>query len=612
MAEEQGLPDLEFFQNRISYLESLDVDRDKMNVATDGMRAQEWELPEEARKIQWVFKSVTPVMAQVCESGARILSDPDPRITIIPQSPEASKIVDEHEKGLKWLLDNASRRRKATIVEDTVRSAINYSEVCAHVIYLPEQIKNVKEAGGNATRFEAAMRRGPFVITLHHPNSVHARYSDIGPEEIALVSKETPQSVIDLYGTSADGVKELVAERKGEGNPIEEGLLKDYYSWDAHVVLFETGEDGAPAIEIIRDKWPYPFLPWACRYGGTSLAAKEGDQRRPLLYDAYKGNLYEVMNRVRSLRNSEMLRFSTTPRKWIKTAGGKNPEVDASRGDLFLTLDQEDEIGDLAPAQADPATALLHGELRNDHERSTLSSLLLGGDIPSGAAFASINLVTHSAMAVLKPFRFLAQAALADIVEIMLLWIHYSGKDAVGYGLGEKDKGVEYLIAADEIDPKNLYISVELATDLPTDRQARAATAGMLLDRAMIDRRQGMEDVGITDVSAMEERIVHEQLGDNKMAIYLQNEQMRASQETRQQIIQEFMQQMQQQQAQQGAQAEEGGPGLEQPQPGQPPGLPIEGEEFNPAAGGATPQEFFPGATKEGQTGQTRSGEDIA
>ncbi len=120
----------------------------------------------------------------------------------------------------------------------------------------------------------------------------------------------------------------------------------------------------------------------------------------------------------------------------------------------------------------------------------------------------------------------------------MLLWIHYSGEDAVGYGLGEKDKGVEYLIAASDIDPKNLYISVELATDLPTDRQARAATAGMLLDRGMIDRRQGMEDVGITDITAMEERIVHEQLGDNKMAIYLQNEQMQASEEMRQQIIQ--------------------------------------------------------------------------
>ncbi len=607
MAELDGL---EFFQGRASYLEELDKDRDKMNEETDSYRRQDWELPEEARNIQWVFKSVTPVMAQVCESGARILSDPDPRITIIPQSPEAVNTVDNHEKGLKWLLDNASRRRKATVVEDTVRSSINYSEVCAHVIYLPEQIKNVKEAGGNATRFEAAMRRGPFVITLHHPNSVHARYSDIGPEEIVLISKETPQSVIDLYGTSADGVKEIMAERKGKGNPIEDGLLKDYYSWDAHVVWFETGEDGAPAIEIIRDEWPYPFLPWACRFGGTSLEVNQGDQRRPLLYDAYKGKLYEVMNRVRSLRYSEMLRFSTTPRKWIKTAGGKNPEVDASRGDLFLTLDTEDEIGDLAPAQADPATSLLHGELRNDHERSTLSSLLLGGDIPSGAAFASINLVTHSAMAVLKPYRFLAQAALADIVEIMLLWIHYSGKDAVGYGLGEKDKGVEYLIAASDVDPKNLYISVELATDLPTDRQARAATAGLLLDRGMIDRRQGMEDVGITDVSAMEERVVHEQLGDNKMAIYLQNEQMQASEQMRQQIIQEFLQEMQQQQAQQ--QAQQQGPGPEQPQPGGPPGLPVEGQEFNPAAGGATPQEFFPGATFEGQTGTTRSGEDIA
>jgi hypothetical protein len=603
------LPDLEFFEGRVNYLEELDKERDEMYKAIDTMLKQEWELPEEAANVQWVFKSVTPIMAQVSESGARILSDVNPRVTITPQSEEQVKVVDQHEKGLKWLLDNASRRRKATIVEDVVRSSINYAENAAHVIYLPEQIANVKEAGGNPKRFEAAMRRGPFVVTLHHPSSVHARYSDIGPEEVALVSEETPNSVIDLYGSHADELKVYMAERASKSQPLDTVILKDYYSWDAHVVWVTTGETDGPSIEIIRDEWPYPFLPWACRMGGTSLADTE-DQRRPLLYDAYKGELYEVMNRVRTLRYSEVLRFTTAPRKAIATASGDIPQVDASKGDLFLPLMHDDKVFDLAPAEADPATSMLHAELRNDHERSTLSSILLGGEIPSGAAFASINIVTHTAMGVLKPYQFLAEATIADILEIMLLWIHYSGKDAVGYGLEENDLGQEYLIEAGDIDPKNLYISVGLEADVPTDRQARAATAGMLLDRAIIDRREAMENVGVTDVSAMEERIVIEALLDNKLQIHLQNEQLRNSEEMRQQIIQEFIQEMQAQQAQEG-------PGLEQPQAGGTEGLPVEGPEFDQnleqGGGGAQTNQFFPElGTFEGQTGTSRRGEDIA
>ena len=165
---EKKLPDLEWFRGRANYLKDQDDDRDKMFKALDSYRHGEWSLDEELLEIEWIHESRDPIFAQQSDSAKHILSDVTPGISLLPYSPggDGTDIADKHEKGLRWLLDSASRRRQATIVQDVVSSSIDYAEVTAQVMYIPQQIKDVKAAGGNAQRYEAMLRRGPFAVII--------------------------------------------------------------------------------------------------------------------------------------------------------------------------------------------------------------------------------------------------------------------------------------------------------------------------------------------------------------------------------------------------------------------------------------------------------------
>ena len=207
------LPALKWFEGRASYLEKQNTERDEMFDALDGYRHGEWELDEELTEIDWIHESRDPIFAQQSDSAKHILSDVHPAISLLPYSPggDGTDIADKHEKGLRWLLDSSSRRRQATIVQDIVASAVDYAEVTAQVVYIPQQIKDVKAAGGNTSRYEAMLRRGPFAVIVHNPRTVYARYSDMGAEEVMLVTEDDPHNIIDLWGAKADELKKIMS-----------------------------------------------------------------------------------------------------------------------------------------------------------------------------------------------------------------------------------------------------------------------------------------------------------------------------------------------------------------------------------------------------------------
>ncbi|KKN12002.1 hypothetical protein LCGC14_1020950, partial [marine sediment metagenome] len=211
------LPDLDWFKGRANYLEEQNKDRDKMYEALDSYRHGEWSMDEEMTEIDWVHESRDPIFAQQSDSAKHILADVNPSISLTPYDPgdEGTGIADRHEKGLRWLLDSASRRRQATIVQDVVSSAVDYAEVTAQVVYIPQQIKDIKAAGGNAKRYEAMLRRGPFAVIIHNPKTVYARYSDMGAEEVVLKTEDDPHNVIDLWGEKADKLKKKLKDSKG-------------------------------------------------------------------------------------------------------------------------------------------------------------------------------------------------------------------------------------------------------------------------------------------------------------------------------------------------------------------------------------------------------------
>lgn len=536
---EKKLPKLEWFKGRANYLESQNEERDKMFEALDDYRRGVWAMDEEMIEIDWVHESRDPIFAQQGDSAKYILADVYPDISLTPYSPgdENKEIADKHEKGLRWLLDSASRRRPSTIVQDIVSSSVDYAEVTAQVVYIPQQIKDVKAAGGNATRYEAMLRRGPFAVVIHNPKTVYARYSDMGAEEVVLITEDDPHNIIDLWGTKADKLKKKLKDTKGR---VEPATLKDYTSYDWRCVWVEWGGED---FEIERKEWPWPFMNWVCRYGGTSLEETGQFQRKPLLANMFHFDLYDDLNRVRSLRFSEMIRTTSRAKDVFQSDTRTTPDIDASSGDLYVHIGEDETIIPQPPDVPDTAMSTLYAELRADVQKSGLSDMLLGADVPTGAAFASINIVTESALKVLRSPQALAQFAAADVLETMLLYIHYDNGEVIGYGTGE-NRGEEYLIRGEDINPKNLYVAVTLEADLPTDYQARTVTARAQIDAGINSRLNAMSDIGVKNATEVAEQIAGERLDETMFAIELQNYQWENSKEFQEQMQQQVAAQL--------------------------------------------------------------------
>lgn len=641
MAEAVGL---DWFQGRANYLISLHKDRDDMFDAIDDAINGEWDLPEELEKVDWAMRAPEPSFAITANAAISILADSKPDISIVPTDISRALIVDAHEKGLGWMLANASKRRNQHIVGELGESAVKYGEVCAEVIYLPEQIKGVQAAKGNARRWESMLRRSPFIVNVFHPKSVYPRYSAAGLEEVLMVREDDPHAIVDLWGTAAEGLKERMRTETANGVRSPQMVLYYVYmSYDYHVVWVEWGigtegtlRGGGDVIEIQRKKWPWPFLPWACRMSGSNLDMASDRQRSPLLRTMYDFDMYDLMSRVRSLRYSDMIRTAGSPRKvWQSTGETEAPTIVKEAGEEYERVGEDEKIVQHADRQPDPSMATLHAELKGEHQKATLSDLLLGGEVPGGAAYATVNLVTQSAMARLKPVREVVQGGIADIAEIMLLWIHYSQDEVTGYTKSASGEYQEQLIHWKDIDPANLYITCDIAPDLPSDRQARAITARALIESGLYSVEAAMNDVGIKDATQMMDDVALDRMFNNMLAIDLKNEQFMSDIEVRERMKQELIPQLMQDpqflqmvmQQLQGAQGGQGGPGGRPVGSGPPPtGSPT--GEFGganpdirpetlipseaapqPGGGGGIPAEFNPNATRETQTGRGPRGE---
>lgn len=618
---------LDWVQGRANYLRSLSTERDRMFDEIDQAINGDWDLPAELEKVSWAMRAPEPSFAITVDAAIRLISDNEPDISIVPTSADKMAIVDAHEKAIRWMLANASKRRNQHIMGELTASAVKYGEVCAEVIFLPEQIKGVKAAGGNVTRWEAMERHGPFSINVFHPKSVYPRYSALGFEEVYMTRQDNPHAIVDLWGAKADAVKERMGADVANGGKSPETVVYNVYmSYERHSVWVEWGENGGDAIEIHNDKWPWPFLPWACRMGGSNLEDQSDRQRSPLLKTMYQFDMYDLMSRVRSLRYSDMLRTAAAPRKvWQASGETEAPSIVSEAGEEYERIGEGEKIIHHPPTTPDPSMATLHSELKTEHQRATLSDLLLGGEVPSEAAFASINLVTHSALAAIKPTQDVIRGAIADIAEIMLLWIHYAQASVTGYEKTETGEYVETLVHWEDVDPKNLYITVDITADLPSDRQGRVIAAQALMQSGLYSVEAAMNDVGVKDATKMREDVVMDRMLQNMLEIDLKNEQflsdIQMRERLKQELLPEILQMIQEQQA-------AGGPGGKPALSGPPPtgnpvgemapaGLEIPPETLIPPGAesvegeAGVPAQFSPGATRESQTGRGPRGESV-
>ena len=171
----------------------------------DNIANLDWKLPKPLEDVgRRAVKTTAP--SDAIKAGARVLTVLDEIVEVDPitvskdrDSKEATKKAAEWEDVLRWQLELATRRR-SILKEDITRSALMYDEICGQIIHLPSQIKNVKAMGGNASRYEAALRNGQFAISLKNPQTVYTRYSEFGPEAVLHATVMRPKGLALLLG----------------------------------------------------------------------------------------------------------------------------------------------------------------------------------------------------------------------------------------------------------------------------------------------------------------------------------------------------------------------------------------------------------------------------
>lgn len=589
------MKDLSHYQKLAERMIEADRQRDRAYQAYDDMYHSDWSLPKALVDLEWVRKVISTDPHDAISAGTRVLSSLEPRIKVLPlaDNQATKRRANEIERVLAWHLKQANSRRQGTIERDVVHSALRYDEITCQVIDLDYQIKQKDLFGGDSAREKAARRFGRFAINVYNPSETHVRYSSHMPEAVLLSQEKDAVEVVNDWGEYAKGLKEL-ADQDGKVT------LYDYMDYSVRAVWAVPGTGLTPqasgAIPILGpEKHELPFLAWAAIVGGSTIERDAEHKRHPLLYSIYRAGQWETANVVKTLYTSEVIAHAAAPRGKEE---GPNPDaVVVDYGDPARTakVPPGNAFTPLPPPAIDRALSEIDDRLAASIDKATVSRVLQNGDVPSGTAFSTLNLATQTAVGALKPYKELAEKALAQVLTQMMLWAHYTQNDLRAYGTGKTDRGREYVVKWDEIDPEGIYIEVELTPDIPTDRQARIQGA-VVAQQIGLSKERALEEIGVPDPEAEMKQTFYEQLVANKVQMLMRQE-MAAMDMQIQQAQQEAMMQAQAQ-----AQAQMGPPGI----PG------IEGAGFDPAAGGLPPAMMMPGATREQQTGADRMGVELA
>jgi hypothetical protein len=601
----------------------------------DSMSRLDWHRPA-GLEAAWMrdFKTTAPFDA--VKAGVRVLSGLDEDITIDPYAFEeyslgdytgAKQKANRWETVLKWQMDRAARRR-AILRQDVVRSALMYDEIVGQIVHLPTQIKTISKLGGNPNRQKAALRYGDFAVLLRNPQTVYTKYSDYMLEAVLYASIKSPQDIQAFWNN-----KEL-AKLIEDDEAADQWVLFDYVDFNSRVVfcypgnsvgqikpggIIEKDEKELPAvaIELLNEEWKMDFLPWAAVIGGTQLNSAPENARFPLLYGIHKSDQWNNTNIIGTLLLSEAIAEAARPD--VARKGIMPDSVEATYGEPGGTWDVPagHDIQDMPQKGLDPALREALDRQISDMGRATIPQVLVSAEMAPNEPFAGFNLRIQQAMGSLMPYKFLAERWFEDAYGMMLNWAKESGNGIRGYGENKETQQLEeFKIEADEIDKSRIYLSVNLEADIPIDRQQRMATAVQASQQLKMPTRDILEMLGETDPERKIKEWTFEQMDMAYLGGVVQQIQFEASQQIEAAIkaAQEAAFQQVMEQAQQGmAQQQQGGGGGQPgPVPGPEGGIPgVGGPGFDPNQGGIPPATANPNATREGQTGQTRTGEEV-
>jgi hypothetical protein len=535
LLEPEGMPIKELEQvTQLAY--KLMVDNSPRNIAFDAymqMYKSGWELPKEIRMLPWIQAVINSDPYDAIQTGVRIIATLPPSIRFQPLAPgpDNAKAAGKIEKVLKWQLKSANRRRSRTVEYELAKMALLYDMCAVRVVDLEEEIKQKRIINASTAREEQALAKGRFMIVPYDSRDVHPVWSNIGLEGVLGGQHRRAQEIIDEFGDKAKKFPNLV-KLATEPHDKDWVTYYDYVDHDTRCIWVDEGRtfttpkasDQARYV-IDHGRNPTGIIPWSIK-GGSELDTDPMHRFQPLLYPVYATGAWDIKNIVQTLGVSEVIAHTGSPRYVEEGPNQQVADIDYFSPERIAKMPAGNILKALAPPAMDNALQNVEAMLSAQLDKSTVASILQGGDLPAGVAFASLNLITQTAIGVLTPAKDLAQKTLAGMFEVMLELVIYSKKAVYGFDTKGDTDGTELSIDPEALDRASIYIDVDLHADSPTDKAQKVNTAGVMVQQLGLSQESALEEVGFEDPQEELKKGIFERFTMHEVDMMLEQERL--------------------------------------------------------------------------------------
>jgi hypothetical protein len=634
---------LEYYDEITNNAMKRDRNKVAMMEKIDDMRDCNFDLPVEMAELPGMRNIVSTDPHDSLGASTRTFATLNPKFELTPLGPqkEDEDYAEKIEANIKWHWYQMNRRGTKEPLYELVKSGLTYSAIGFFVEYLPYSMKDRTDPRSKYLR-----RAGDFVWHMYNVKNVRPHYDSYGLSAITMRSIMTAAEVVANCGEDNPGVRQMLSDissQKDVKTPKDRNniriLFSDYMDWTDRVKWMsiignaadydQWGDTNSITVtkkyEIERAEHGLGFFPFVYR---------EGDD--PLLKAIVDTNAWADLNILLSLRNWLVYRAASQPAYKTQTPNRRGIAVDFTDGNGTLDLAPGESADPMAPRQLDPHLSEILTERQQAIHTSTVAKALQSLEFSGNMPFATVNAILEAAVQSLTMQRKLIEKAIEDGIYAELNWINHSKIGLVGRRMNTSDedtetqkRGAQILLEPDTFDPNEINIACTLQADTPTDKQQRLNEAVSLHRDMKLPLTFCYEMLGIDNGEILHNQWAEGELNDAEIQVELK----KMSGEVDLELKQKEMEMMQKAQADQAAQAQnqnngqntpanipqgQSAPVKGQPMPQDasqiPTGMPqdqsqtanmVEGQGYNPAAGGQPPQLPVPNQTREQRTGRT-------
>lgn len=583
-------------------------------LAIDDIDKLNWDLPEALSAEEWARIDIDTSGHDALKAAANIFSAYLPKWDVQPRGPKENDNAEILEAWLKWqysLID----RRSGSSVWNLMKQSVTYDMYCARVDYLPYYIKGKKTA-----KQRNHLRNGSFVVIEEHPANILWERTPYGLEWVSVAENTLASEIMNYWlpypeaKAGVDKLKELIEND-------EEATVNyfDYYDYDKRVVYFYESETlneedvGADrdVTYLLNGKNELGFIPWAISVGGTGYEKDAEHRVDPLIASLHRSGSWSNQCLRESLQTSKTMKRWGLPDMITVTPSGEGKEIDYTGNADQIALRAGEDAKPYVPPPLDPGLRELIDRGRVRMNRSVGVDALQNSGITGNMQFATFNAQIQIALASLAKPRRVAEQALTQIGIIMFEWLDFTGHTVSGFRTSDAgtegptvERGAQISISNNDFDMETLFISAKMMPNNPTDRLQRMNFAIQANKELQVPLSELLESLDLGNSDVLQERWQQEQLDAATLMTFIETQKQMALMQVQMQA-----QQAMQQQQPPGTQNTPG------PQSGAntPPSQETaNGPGFNAAEGGTPNQVASPADTREGLTGRTFGGQEIA